>query len=71
MKRYLVAGYKLTPTDPTFVNARDALLAVMQVAGRADHDLCLHGFAKRGARHRRRGARQLLARTTRASSRAT
>src|SRR4030095_9554635 len=27
MKRYLVASYKMTPSDPTFVNARDALLA--------------------------------------------
>ena len=29
MKRYLVGGYKMTPSDPTFVSARDALLAVM------------------------------------------
>ncbi len=29
MKRYLVMGYKLTPIDPTFVEARDALLAAM------------------------------------------
>jgi hypothetical protein len=48
MKKYLVAGYKLTPTDPTFVNARDALLAAIKVRDPADHDLCLHGFAKRG-----------------------
>ncbi len=48
MKKYLVAGYKLTPTDPTFVNARDALLAAIKVRDPVDHDLCLHGFAKRG-----------------------
>jgi hypothetical protein len=48
MKKYLVAGYKLTPTDPTFVTARDALLAAIKVRDPADHDLCLHGFAKRG-----------------------
>ena len=60
MKRYLVGGYKMTPTDPTFVSARDALLAVMQAQDPQDHDLCLHGFAKRGARRGRRRARQLL-----------
>lgn len=49
MKRYLVGGYKLTPIDPTFVTARDAILAVMKAQDVDDHDLCLHGFAKRGA----------------------
>jgi hypothetical protein len=48
MKRYLVAGFKMTPLDPTFVDARDALLAVMQAQDAQDHDLCLAGFAKRG-----------------------
>jgi hypothetical protein len=49
MKRYLVAAYKTMPIDPTFVDARDAILAVMQAQDPADRDLCLHGFAKRGA----------------------
>ncbi|MEO8751234.1 MAG: M36 family metallopeptidase [Casimicrobiaceae bacterium] len=49
MKRYLVAGFKMTPNDPTFVTARDALLSVMQAQDAQDHDLCLQGFAKRGA----------------------
>ena len=49
MKRYLVGAYKMTPTDPTFVSARDALLAVMQAQDPADRDLCMQGFAKRGA----------------------
>ncbi len=49
MKRYLVAGFKMTPNDPTFITARDALLAVMQAQDAQDHDLCLQGFAKRGA----------------------
>jgi large repetitive protein len=49
MKRYLVAGYKVTPINPTFVTARDALLAVMKSQDNADYELCLHGFAKRGA----------------------
>ncbi|MFO1304146.1 MAG: M36 family metallopeptidase [Burkholderiales bacterium] len=48
MKRYLVASFKVTPTDPTFVQARDALLAVMQAQDATDADLCLTGFAKRG-----------------------
>ncbi len=48
MKRYLVAAYKMTPADPTFVNARDALLAVMQAQDPQDRDLCMAGFAKRG-----------------------
>jgi hypothetical protein len=49
MKRYLVGSFKMTPTDPTFISARDALLAVMQAQDPQDHDLCLQGFAKRGA----------------------
>ena len=48
MKRYLVASFKMTPMDATFVQARDALLAVMQAQDAADADLCLTGFAKRG-----------------------
>jgi hypothetical protein len=49
MKRYLVAGLKMTPNDPTFITARDALLAVMLAQDPQDHALCLQGFAKRGA----------------------
>ena len=49
MKRYLVGGYKVTPIDPTFVTARDALLSVMKAQDNADYEQCLHGFAKRGA----------------------
>ena len=49
MKRYLVAGYKMMPVDPTFIEARDAILAVVKAQDARDHDLCLHGFAKRGA----------------------
>ncbi|MFO1312310.1 MAG: M36 family metallopeptidase [Burkholderiales bacterium] len=48
MKRYLVAHFKVMPSDPTFVQARDALLAVMQAQDATDADLCLTGFAKRG-----------------------
>ncbi len=49
MKRYLVGGYKMMPANPTFVEARDAILAVMEAQDPLDHKLCLHGFAKRGA----------------------
>lgn len=49
MKRYLVAGYKLTPVSPTLIEARDALLAPMQAEAPADFALCSAGFAKRGA----------------------
>jgi large repetitive protein len=49
MRRYLVASLKMTPNDPTFITARDALLAVMQAQDVADRDLCMQGFAKRGA----------------------
>ncbi len=49
MKRYLVASYKMTPVEPTFISARDALLAVMQAQDPQDRDLCMQGFAKRGA----------------------
>jgi len=49
MKRYIVAAYKMMPIDPTFVTARDAILAVMNAQDVRDRDLCLHGFAKRGA----------------------
>ncbi len=49
MKRYLVGGYKLMPAGPTFVEARDAILAVMLAQDPQDHALCLAGFAKRGA----------------------
>jgi hypothetical protein len=49
MKRYLVAAYKMTPVDPTFVTARDALFSVMKAQDVNDYNQCLHGFAKRGA----------------------
>jgi large repetitive protein len=48
MKRYLVAGYKLTPATPTFTEARDALLAAIYAQDTNDYQLCYLGFAKRG-----------------------
>lgn len=49
MRSYLVAGLKLTPKSPTFLEARDALLAAMYAADKADFKQCAKGFAERGA----------------------
>ena len=49
MKKYLVAGLKATPRDPTIIEARDALLTAMYAADQADFKLCAKGFAERGA----------------------
>ncbi len=49
MKAYLVASYKLTPNAPTFVEARDALLAAIGAESAQDFAICAKGFAKRGA----------------------
>ena len=48
MRRYLVSSLKLTPNNPTFTEARDAMLLAMFSSDRADYDLCVNGFAKRG-----------------------
>jgi Fungalysin metallopeptidase (M36) len=48
MRNYLVAGLKLTPNAPTFVEARDAILAAIYASDPADFQLCAAGFAKRG-----------------------
>lgn len=49
MKQYLVASLKVTPSTPTFVEARDALLAVAAANDVADYVLFLQAFARRGA----------------------
>ena len=49
MKSYLVAGMKLTPVNPSLLEARDALLAVMAANDPQDYAACLTGFARRGA----------------------
>ncbi|HYV20594.1 MAG TPA: M36 family metallopeptidase [Verrucomicrobiae bacterium] len=50
MKDYLVAAYKLTPPQPTFLEARDALLAAVYAGGdTVDYNEFLTAFAKRGA----------------------
>ena len=48
MKRVLVAGYKATPMMPTFVEARDAILAVAAAANLDDFALISAAFARRG-----------------------
>jgi large repetitive protein len=45
---YVVAGLKMTPTNPTFTEARDAVLAAAFAADPADHTLFCAAFAKRG-----------------------
>ncbi len=48
MKRYLVGGYKATPNIPTFVDARDALLAAIAASDPADYARAWTAFARRG-----------------------
>ena len=49
MRRYLVASFKLTPIAPTFIDARDALLAAAYASDAYDFKLFADAFAKRGA----------------------
>jgi hypothetical protein len=49
MRAYLVASLKLTPVNPTLLEARDALLAVAFAADPDDGALFVRAFAKRGA----------------------
>ena len=48
MQSYLVAGYKLTPPSPTFLDARDALLAAVRGYDEQDFQSFVAAFAKRG-----------------------
>jgi len=48
MRAYLVASYKITPLLPTFVEARDALLASAVANDPTDFALFSAAFAKRG-----------------------
>ncbi len=49
MKRYIVASYKLTPNDPTLLEARDALFAAIGANDQTDLAGCREAFAVRGA----------------------
>ena len=48
MADYIVAGMKATPPEPTFVEQRDALLAVAYARDAKDFAAMAKGFAKRG-----------------------
>jgi hypothetical protein len=49
MKDYLVASLKITPADPTILDARNAVLAAAFAADRTDYLRFWQAFAKRGA----------------------
>lgn len=49
MRDYLVASLKLTPLDPTMLEARDALLMAAYARDRRDFRLFWQAFARRGA----------------------
>ncbi|HZH18420.1 MAG TPA: myxosortase-dependent M36 family metallopeptidase [Archangium sp.] len=48
MKQYLVNGYKLTPPAPTFLEARDAILAAAYASSSDDFQRLWAAFARRG-----------------------
>lgn len=48
MKDYLIAGLKLTPIEPNFLEARDALLAAVKATDQYDFELAARSFAKYG-----------------------
>ncbi|MEO8663020.1 MAG: M36 family metallopeptidase, partial [Bryobacteraceae bacterium] len=49
MKKYIVEGYKMTPTSPTLLDARDAVLAAAFATSKTDYQLFAQAFARRGA----------------------
>ncbi|TQF15039.1 aldo/keto reductase [Myxococcus llanfairpwllgwyngyllgogerychwyrndrobwllllantysiliogogogochensis] len=49
MKSYLVLAYTLTPASPTFLEARDALLAAAYAGDPVDFERFSAAFARRGA----------------------
>lgn len=48
MAHYFIASLKVTPSDPSFTDARDALLAVAYATDMQDYALMQKAFAKRG-----------------------
>jgi hypothetical protein len=46
--QYLVAALMIFPENPTYLEARNALLNVMRAVDETDHDACRAGFALRG-----------------------
>jgi hypothetical protein len=49
MKQYLVAAFMMTPSSPTYLEARDAVLAAAYATDSTDYTLFWQAFAKRGA----------------------
>jgi large repetitive protein len=49
MKDYIVAAYKMTPLNPTLIEARDALLAAVYATDTTDYTEFWQAFARRGA----------------------
>ena len=48
MKDYVIAGLKMTPNQPTLLEARDAVLAAALATDAGDYQLAATAFAKRG-----------------------
>lgn len=48
MMRYVVAGLLMAPTDASFTEMRDAILAAVQAQSPADHAVMAAAFARRG-----------------------
>jgi hypothetical protein len=49
MKDYIIGGFKMTPADATYTEARDAIIAVAKAANPIDYAACANGFSAIGA----------------------
>src|SRR3546814_16015883 len=48
MKDYVIGGLKMTPSSPTFTEARDGVLAAALATDAADYSLAARAFSHRG-----------------------
>lgn len=48
MRDYIIGGFKMTPANATYTEARDAVLSVALASDFEDYSRCSAGFAKRG-----------------------
>lgn len=48
MRDYIIGGFKMTPANATYTEARDAVLSVAMASDIEDFAACSAGFAKRG-----------------------
>src|SRR5262249_38403797 len=46
---YIIGGFKMTPADATYTEARDAIISVALANDSQDYAECAHGFADHGA----------------------